>query len=219
MAVITVERKILQKNDEIAAQNRLMFKNANLFTLNLLSSPGSGKTTLLERTIEKLAHQLRVMVIEGDVQTDRDARRIARYDVPVAQIITNGACHLEAALVQDAVNQLELSEADLLIIENVGNLVCPASYDLGEDKKAVIVSTTEGDDKPLKYPKMFRVADVCVINKTDLLPYVEFDVHQLKENALNINPGLMFFTVSAKTGEGVDAWVEWLKNEVEKKNT
>lgn len=219
MAVITVERKILQKNDEIAAQNRLMFKNANLFTLNLLSSPGSGKTTLLERTIEKLAHQLRVMVIEGDVQTDRDARRIARYDVPVAQIITNGACHLEAALVQDAVNQLELSEADLLIIENVGNLVCPASYDLGEDKKAVIVSTTEGDDKPLKYPKMFRVADVCVINKTDLLPYVEFDVHQLKENALNINPGLMFFTVSAKTGEGVHAWVEWLKNEVEKKNT
>ncbi len=217
MNVITVERKILQKNDEIAAENRARFKENRLFTLNLVSSPGSGKTTLLERTLEILAGQLRISVVEGDVQTDNDARRIARYSVPVVQIITNGACHLEAKLVQDAVANLPLAQTDILVIENVGNLVCPASYDLGEDLKVVIFSTTEGDDKPLKYPKMFRVADVCIINKVDLLPYLEFDMAKARENALNINPGLTIFEVSAKTGEGIDEWIEWLRKEAQRR--
>lgn len=217
MSVITVERKILQKNDEVAAANRQMFAKSGLFTINLVSSPGSGKTTLLERTLEKISGQMRISVVEGDVQTDNDARRIAVYDIPVVQIVTNGACHLEAQLVQDAVANLPLADTDLLIIENVGNLVCPASYDLGEDMKVVLFSTTEGDDKPLKYPKMFRVADVCVINKTDLLPYIEFDMQKARENALKINPDLTIFEVSAKTGEGVNDWVNWLAGEVKRR--
>jgi len=217
MSVITVERKILQKNDEVAAANRQMFAKSGLFTINLVSSPGSGKTTLLERTLERISGQMRISVVEGDVQTDNDARRIAVYDIPVVQIVTNGACHLEAQLVQDAVANLPLADTDLLIIENVGNLVCPASYDLGEDMKVVLFSTTEGDDKPLKYPKMFRVAHVCVINKTDLLPYIEFDMQKARENALKINPDLTIFEVSAKTGAGVDAWLNWLAGEVKRR--
>jgi len=217
MSVITVERKILQKNDEVAAENRARFKENRLFTLNLVSSPGSGKTTLLERILEILAGQVRISVVEGDVQTDNDAQRIAKYNVPVVQIITNGACHLEAKLVQDAVANLPLEHTDILVIENVGNLVCPASYDLGEDLKVVLFSTAEGDDKPLKYPKMFRVADVCIINKIDLLPYIEFDMAKARENALNINPGLTIFEVSAKTGEGIDEWIEWLRKEAQRR--
>ncbi|MCK6619629.1 MAG: hydrogenase nickel incorporation protein HypB [Calditrichaceae bacterium] len=217
MSVITVERKILQKNDEVAAENRARFKENRLFTLNLVSSPGSGKTTLLERILEILAGQVRISVVEGDVQTDNDAQRIAKYNVPVVQIITNGACHLEAKLVQDAVASLPLEHTDILVIENVGNLVCPASYDLGEDLKVVLFSTAEGDDKPLKYPKMFRVADVCIINKIDLLPYIEFDMAKARENALNINPGLTIFEVSAKTGEGIDEWIEWLRKEAQRR--
>jgi hydrogenase nickel incorporation protein HypB len=210
MSVITVERKILQKNDEVAAENRAMFKNFNLFTINLVSSPGAGKTALLERTLERTGGQIHISVVEGDVQTDNDARRIAVYEIPVVQIVTNGACHLEAKLVQDAVANLPLDKTDLLVIENVGNLVCPASYDLGEDMKVVLFSTTEGDDKPLKYPKMFRVADVCIINKTDLLPYIEFDMEKARANALKINPDLTIFEVSAKTGNGIDEWIHWL---------
>jgi hydrogenase nickel incorporation protein HypB len=213
MSVITVERKILQKNDEVAAENRAMFKNFNLVTINLVSSPGAGKTALLEKTLERAGRQIRISVVEGDVQTDNDAQRIAVYEIPVVQIVTNGACHLEARLVQDAVANLPLDKSDLLVIENVGNLVCPASYDLGEDMKVVLFSTTEGDDKPLKYPKMFRVADVCIINKTDLLPYIEFDMVKAKENALKINPDLIIFEVSAKTGNGIDEWINWLKQE------
>lgn len=217
MSIITIERKILEKNDEIAAQNRARFKENCLFTLNLVSSPGSGKTTLLERTLEILAGQVRISVVEGDVQTDNDAQRIARYNVPVVQIITNGACHLEAKLVQDAVANLPLAQTDILVIENVGNLVCPASYDLGEDLKVVLFSATEGDDKPLKYPKMFRVAEVCIINKIDLLPYIEFDMAKAKENARSINPALTIFELSAKTGQGVDQWIAWLKKEVQRR--
>lgn len=213
MSVITVERKILQKNDEVAAENRAMFKNFNLFTINLVSSPGAGKTALLEKTLERAGRQIRISVVEGDVQTDNDAQRIAVYEIPVVQIVTNGACHLEARLIQDAAANLPLDKSDLLVIENVGNLVCPASYDLGEDMKVVLFSTTEGDDKPLKYPKMFRVADVCIINKTDLLPYIEFDMTKAKENALKINPDLIIFEVSAKTGNGIDEWIDWLKQE------
>ncbi len=210
MSVITVERKVLEKNDEVAAQLRNQFKAQNVKVFNLLSSPGSGKTTLLERTLEKL--DVKSAVIEGDVQTDNDAQRIAKHDVPVVQIVTNGGCHLDALLVRDALVTLEWQNVQLLFIENVGNLVCPASYDLGEDHKVVIISTTEGDDKPLKYPKMFRVADVCVLNKIDLLDYIDFDVAKFKENALKINPNLLFFETSAKSGDGIDKWVAWLKN-------
>ncbi len=210
MSVITVERKVLEKNDEVADDLRRGFKKKNITVLNLLSSPGSGKTTLLERTLEKLG-DVKTAVIEGDVQTDNDAQRIAKYNVPVVQIVTNGGCHLDAMLVRDALSNLQLDEAKLLFIENVGNLVCPASYDLGEDKKVVIISTTEGDDKPLKYPKMFRVADVCVLNKIDLLDYVDFDVDVFLQNALRINPNLVFFHASAKTGAGIDEWIDWLK--------
>ena len=211
MSVITVERKVLEKNDEIAQILRADFKRKNVTVLNLLSSPGSGKTTLLERTLEKL--RSKAAVIEGDVQTDNDAQRIAKHHVPVVQIITNGACHLDAMLVRDALENLALESVQLLFIENVGNLVCPASYDLGEDHKVVIVSTTEGDDKPLKYPKMFRVADICILNKIDLLEYVDFDVVQFKENARKINPELRFFDTSAKSGDGIDVWANWL-NEI-----
>jgi hydrogenase nickel incorporation protein HypB len=207
MSVITVERKVLQKNDEIASELRQMFKENNLTTFNLLSSPGSGKTTILERTIDMLKDKVRIGVVEGDVQTDNDARRIAAHNVPVVQIVTNGGCHLDANLVKNAVTNLDFTAIDLLFIENVGNLVCPASYDLGEDSKIVIVSTTEGDDKPLKYPKMFRVAQTCILNKTDLLPYVDFDVNIFKQNALKINPELEFFEVSAKSGEGFEEWI------------
>lgn len=214
MSVITVERKILKKNDEIAAENRNQFSQNKIFVINLLSSPGSGKTTLLEKTIAHLNGELSLAVIESDVQTDRDAQRISKYDVPVVQIVTNGGCHLEAKLVQDALPNLDLSATKLLIIENVGNLVCPSNYDLGENKKVVIASTTEGDDKPIKYPNMFRVAHICIINKIDLLPYVDFGIDQFKSYAMQINPSLQFFETSAKTGEGLAGWVDWLKEEI-----
>ena len=155
MPVVTVERKILKKNDEIARENRKTFTDHHLFTINMLSSPGSGKTTLLEKTLSRLPADIKCAVIEGDVQTDNDARRIEKYNVPVVQIVTNGGCHLEAKLIQDALDNFKLDDLSILIIENVGNLVCPANYDLGEEKKVVLVSTTEGDDKPLKYPTMF----------------------------------------------------------------
>jgi hydrogenase nickel incorporation protein HypB len=211
MSVITVERKVLEKNDEVAEVLRHQFKKQNLTVLNLLSSPGSGKTSLLERTLGFFNGEIKTAVIEGDVQTDNDAQRIAKYDVPVGQIVTNGGCHLDAMLIRDALSNLDLNEAQLLFIENVGNLVCPASYDLGEDKKVVIISTTEGDDKPLKYPKMFRVADICILNKIDLLDYVDFDVETFHENASRINPNLKFFQTSAKTDAGIEAWINWLK--------
>ncbi len=215
MSVITVERKILEKNDEAAATLRTNFQAQRLFVLNLLSSPGSGKTTLLERTLEQISPEIKTAVIEGDVQTDNDAQRIAKFKAPVVQIVTNGGCHLDALLVRDAVSQLPLDGVRLLFIENVGNLVCPAGYDLGENKKVVIVSTTEGDDKPLKYPHMFRVADVCVLNKTDLLPYVDFDVKTFRTNAEKVNPRLHFFELSAKTGDGVETWIDWLKKQID----
>jgi hydrogenase nickel incorporation protein HypB len=211
MSVITVERKVLEKNDELASKNRELFKKNNTYVINLVSSPGAGKTTLLEKTFEMMKEK-KIAVIEGDVQTSLDAERVAKYGVPVVQIVTNGACHLEAKLVQDALNNLELNDVRLLFIENVGNLVCPAGFDLGEDIKAVIASTTEGDDKPLKYPKMFINSSVLIINKTDLVPYLNCSVDELKRNALKINPKLKIFTVSAKTGEGMDEWVEWIKD-------
>ena len=211
MSVITIERKVLEKNDELARRNREMFVRKGIFALNMVSSPGSGKTSILERTLAILKGRLNVAVIEGDVQTDMDARRVARFDVPVAQIVTNGGCHLEAKLVADALEKLDLADADLLVIENVGNLVCPSNYDLGEAMKVVVASTTEGDDKPLKYPAMFRNASVLIINKIDLLPYLDCSIDTLRRNALQINPALKVFETSSKTGAGIPEWCSWLE--------
>ena len=214
MSVITIERKVLEKNDTIAAQNRREFAAARLFVINVVSSPGAGKTSLLEQTLARLKGRLRVSVVEGDVQTDLDARRVARYGAPVVQIVTNGGCHLEAKLVQDALSSLDLAATDLLVIENVGNLVCPANYDLGEAMKIVLLSTTEGDDKPLKYPSMFRNAAVLVVNKMDLLPYLPCNIETLIANAREVNPALRVFQVSCTTGAGLDDWCSWLSAQV-----
>jgi hydrogenase nickel incorporation protein HypB len=211
MSVITIERKVLEKNDEIARLNRALIESHGLFSFNVVSSPGAGKTSILERTLERLRDSLRIAVIEGDVQTDFDARRIARYGVPAIQIVTHGGCHLEARLVQDALARLNLQELDMLIIENVGNLVCPANYDLGEALKVVVLSTTEGDDKPLKYPVMFRNASVLIINKIDLLPYVSCDLDTVRRNALQINPQLKIFETSCTTEAGIPEWCSWLE--------
>lgn len=217
MGVLTVERKVLEKNDAVAQTNRQLLKSLGIFTLNLVSSPGSGKTSLVEKTIEYCRDKMKIAVIEGDVQTDLDARRVDVLGVPVVQIVTHGACHLEAALVRDALKQLDLSGIELLIIENVGNLVCPAGYDLGEDGKAVLVSVTEGDDKPLKYPAMFRNASVLLINKIDLLPYVPASLETLEKNALAINPQLKVFYTSCISGEGITEWSRWLESKIKKK--
>ena len=215
MPVITVERKILKKNDEIAAENRRLFNENQIYVINLLSSPGSGKTSLLEKTLELLNKEVAIGVVEGDVQTDNDAQRISRYQVPVVQIVTNGGCHLEALLVQNALKNFDLGSLQFLVIENVGNLVCPANYDLGETLKVVMMSTTEGDDKPAKYPAMFRVSDIMIINKIDLLDYVDFDLEKAKAHALQINPKLHIFELSCKTGQGIDQWLSWLRSRIE----
>ena len=216
MSIITVERKVLEKNDIVAAENRKKFKENKTLTLNLVSSPGSGKTSLVERTAHLSKNKFKLGVIEGDVQTNLDAERVDAYGVPVVQIITNGSCHLEAPLVRNAYNEFASKEFDVLFIENVGNLVCPAAYDLGEDHKVVIVSTTEGDDKPLKYPAMFRNADVLIINKTDLVPYVNCSLEALRNNALSINPNLKVFETSCTTDEGINGWCDWLQTQIRK---
>jgi hydrogenase nickel incorporation protein HypB len=211
MSVITIERKVLEKNEQLAQQNRELLRKRGILTLNFVSSPGAGKTTILEKTFQELGASLKIAVIEGDVQTDLDAQRVARYGVPVVQIVTMGGCHLEAKLVQDALEKLDLNGLDLLFIENVGNLVCPANYDLGEALKVVVLSTTEGDDKPLKYPAMFLNSSILIINKIDLIPYVNCDLNVLKKNALQINPALRVFEISCFTGVGIPEWCGWLR--------
>ncbi len=210
MNVITIERKILEKNDEVALQNRTFLEKLGVVAINLLSSPGSGKTSLLECVLERLQGRVAVAVIEGDVHTDLDSQRVARYGVPVVQIVTHGGCHLEAKLVQDALARLPLERTQALFIENVGNLVCPANYDLGEAMKVVVISTTEGEDKPLKYPAAFRNAHALIINKTDLLPYLSLRVEDLKRNARQVNPALVMFETSCVTGTGIAECCEWL---------
>jgi hydrogenase nickel incorporation protein HypB len=211
MSVITIERKVLEKNEQLAQRNRELFRERGIMALNFVSSPGAGKTTILEQTFQELLGSLKIAVIEGDVQTDLDAQRVARYGVPVVQIVTMGGCHLDAKLVQDALEKLDLNGLDLLFIENVGNLVCPANYDLGEALKVVVLSTTEGDDKPLKYPAMFLNSSVLIINKIDLIPYVNCDLNMLKKNALQINPALRIFEISCFTGAGIPEWCDWLR--------
>jgi hydrogenase nickel incorporation protein HypB len=214
MAVVTIERKVLEKNDEVAGRNRRAFRANNVYVINVVSSPGSGKTSILERTLEHYAGSVQIAVVEGDVQTDLDAQRVAKFNVPAVQIVTNGGCHLEAKLVQDALASFDLSKTQLLIIENVGNLVCPSNYDLGEAMKVVVASTTEGDDKPLKYPSMFLNASVLIINKVDLLPYLNCDLSTLRGNALKINPSLTIFETSCTTKAGIAEWCEWLRKKL-----
>jgi len=209
--VLDVEQDILQHNDLMAARNRGYFEAKNIFALNLVSSPGSGKTSLLERTLQDLKNDLSFYVIEGDQQTLNDADRISAVNIPVMQINTGKGCHLESDTVYDAVKKLNIENNSVLMIENVGNLVCPSMFDLGESKRVVIVSTTEGADKPIKYPDMFHTSDICIINKIDLLPYLNIDLSKLKEYALKVNPNLQFFEVSATTGEGMQDWYTWLK--------
>jgi hydrogenase nickel incorporation protein HypB len=217
--ILEVEQDILQHNDVMAARNRGYFEALNILPLNLVSSPGSGKTSLLERTLADLAASMDFYVIEGDQQTVNDANRIAALDVPVIQINTGKGCHLESDMVYEAVKQLGMKPNSILMIENVGNLVCPSMFDLGEKKRVVIISTTEGEDKPLKYPDMFHSSDVCIINKIDLLPYLNFDVQKVRDYALQVNPNLTFFEVSATSGEGMEASYEWLKDQVAESKT
>ncbi len=179
--------------------------------INIMSAPGAGKTTLLERTIERLRGQMGIGVIEGDIETTADAERIEAAGAQTVQINTRGACHLEAHMIRDALAEIEMEKLDLLVIENIGNLVCPAAWNLGEELRVVVVSTTEGDDKPAKYPQMFAISQVMLVNKLDLLPYVDYDLSKVKRQALEINPCLRIFEVSCKTGEGLDTWCKWLK--------
>jgi hydrogenase nickel incorporation protein HypB len=212
---ITIETDILARNNRLAANNRAMFAETKVFVLNLVSSPGSGKTTLLEKTLKDLSGTTRSAVIEGDQQTDNDAVRIAATGVPVRQINTGAACHLDAHMVGHVAEEFDLDNLDILFIENVGNLVCPSSFDLGEHHKVVVLSVTEGEDKPLKYPQMFHAADVMLLNKTDLLPHIDFDVAKCLAMARRVNPGITIFEVSARTGEGMADWYGWLRKQVE----
>jgi hydrogenase nickel incorporation protein HypB len=195
-------------------KNRGYFEAKNILTLNLVSSPGSGKTSLLERTIKDKNTEHSFYVIEGDQQTMNDANRIEAAGAPAVQVNTGNGCHLEADMILKAVQKLQPKDNSILVIENVGNLVCPSMFDLGESKRVVVISVTEGEDKPLKYPNMFHSSDICIINKTDLLPYVDFDVEKAKAYALQVNHHLEFFELSVKTGEGMDNWYNWLKNQL-----
>ncbi len=207
---IPLERKVLNENDRIAAGLRERFRERGVFCLNLISSPGSGKTSLLERTLEGFDKSRRVAVLTGDIQTDNDARRLARFGFPVRQITTGGACHLDARMVERALADIP-DEYRILFLENVGNLVCPTSYDLGEEARAVVLSVTEGEDKPLKYPATFHHADLMVLNKIDLLPYVPFQMELAREYARRVQPDIEIVDVSCATGEGLDRWRAWLE--------
>jgi len=208
---LSVEKKVLSENDKLAAEIRSRMTQNRIVSFNLVSSPGSGKTSLLERTLEALNDKLKIALIAGDVQTENDANRLSRAGGKMVRpLVTGGACHLDARMVSRVLDELDLTDIDILFIENVGNLVCPSSYDLGEDMKIVLMSTTEGDDKPLKYPAMFRRSSVFVINKIDLLGLSNFDMERVRENALSINGNLRIFELSCRTGDGLDIWFEWL---------
>ncbi len=208
--VVQLEQDVLAQNNLLAQRNRGYFEAKNILALNMVSSPGSGKTTVLEKTISDLKKDISFYVIEGDQQTMNDAYRIESTGAPVIQINTGNGCHLDSEMIYNAVKQLEIAENSVLVIENVGNLVCPSMFDLGEMHRVVVISVTEGEDKPVKYPNMFHSSDICIINKTDLLPYVDFNIDKAKEYALQVNSRLKFFEISAKTGEGMQNWYDWL---------
>ncbi len=211
MKRVVVEKKILERNDESAEKIRQILKDKNVFALNFMASPGAGKTTVIEKTIEALKDSYRISYIDGDLDTDRDASRIKKLGVDVVQINTSGACHLDADMVLRALEQISL-DCDILIIENVGNLVCPATFDVGANRNVVILSVPEGDDKVKKYPVMFNVADVVLLNKVDLLKFLDFNVEKVKKELKEINPHADFIEISAKDGHGMDTWFEYLKN-------
>lgn len=211
---VVFEQDVLLRNNLLAERNRGYFEARNVLAINFLSSPGSGKTSLLEKTIPLIKNDHPVSVIEGDQQTTRDAERIQALSVPVLQVNTGTGCHLDALMINKAVREMNLAGNSLLCIENVGNLVCPALFDLGEAMKVVVISVTEGDDKPLKYPTMFHEAEVCILNKMDLLPYVPFDAAKCRQNAMMVNHHLEWFELSAATEEGVDVWIKWLKSKL-----
>ncbi|MEJ5338210.1 MAG: hydrogenase nickel incorporation protein HypB [Aquificaceae bacterium] len=210
---VSLFRKVLEKNDLQAEENREHFHEHGVFAINLMSSPGAGKTSLLERTIE-LLQDFRIGVIEGDLETDRDAQRIKAKGAPAVQITTGSACHLDAFMVHEGLHQLPLEELDIVFIENVGNLVCPASYDVGAHMNVVLLSVVEGDDKPEKYPVMFRNAQLMVITKTDLLPYTDFSMERATRSARKVNPSIDVIRLSVRTGEGMDEWLEYLRFKV-----
>ncbi len=213
---VSVVRNILEANDRIARQNREIFDENNLLVINLMSSPGAGKTSLLEKTISALNTDFKMGIIEGDIQSSHDAKRIAKTGVPVVQINTDGACHLDANMIRDTFAEFSFKDLDLLVVENVGNLVCPAEFKVGEDFKVMILSVTEGDDKPTKYPLMFHESSVLLINKIDLLPYVDCSVEKITEDSLKINPHMTIFRISCKTGEGLEDWYGWVRQKIRK---
>jgi hydrogenase nickel incorporation protein HypB len=214
-----VLENVLDANDTLARANRDMFDRAETYTINMMSSPGAGKTALLERTLERLRNQLRLGVLEGDVQTTLDADRLARFHIPLVQVNTDpgfgGECHLDANMVRSGLGELPLEDIDILIIENVGNLVCPAEFRVGEDSRVMVYSVTEGEEKPLKYPLMFRSADLVLVNKVDLLEHLDFDLEQFLGNLDAVNPGVSTILTSARTGQGVDEWCDWLGRRLE----
>ena len=212
---VKVATKILEANDRIAADNRKIFDGAGVFVVNLMSGPGAGKTSLLERTLAAKGG-LRIGVVEGDIAGSDDAERIEKYGAPVVQINTGGACHLDANMISDVLGDLPLGELDVLFIENVGNLVCPAEFKVGEDMKVMLLSIAEGHDKPLKYPLMFQESSALVLNKIDLLPHTDVDVEKIRKDALSLNTGLRIFEVSCRTGAGIDEWVAWLAGKAKK---
>ncbi len=208
--VIDLNLDIMSQNNLLAQRNRGYFEGRNVLCLNMVSSPGSGKTTILEKTIGSLISSREIFVIEGDQQTTRDAERIQNSGAPAIQVNTGTGCHLDANMIRSALNKMEVNSGSLLFIENVGNLVCPALFDLGEQKRVVVISVTEGEDKPLKYPYMFQSSDLCLINKTDLLPYVDFDMEKAGNYARQLNPKLEIILLSARTGEGMQQWFNWI---------
>jgi hydrogenase nickel incorporation protein HypB len=214
-----VLENVLDANDTLARANKDMFDRAETYTINMMSSPGAGKTALLERTLERLRSQLRLGVLEGDVQTTLDADRLARFHIPLVQVNTDpgfgGECHLDANMVRSGLGELPLEDIDILIIENVGNLVCPAEFRVGEDVRVMVYSITEGEEKPLKYPLMFRSADLVLVNKVDLLEHLDFDLEQFLGNLDAVNPGVSTILTSARTGQGVDEWCDWLGQRLE----
>jgi hydrogenase nickel incorporation protein HypB len=212
---VKVATKILEANDRIALENKKVFDRAGVFVINLMSGPGAGKTSLLEKTLSGRG-ELRIGVIEGDIAGSDDAERIEKFGAPVVQINTGGACHLDANMISEVLGDLPMDGLDLLFIENVGNLVCPAEFKVGEDMKVMLLSIAEGHDKPLKYPLMFQESSALVLNKIDLAPYTDVDIGKIKKDALSLNPKLKIFEVSCRTGQGIETWVEWLKERARK---
>lgn len=216
---IKVIRKILEANDRISDQLKQFFREKGILVINLMSSPGAGKTTLLEKTLSDLKKEFNIAVIEGDLQTSNDAERIAATGAQVIQINTEGGCHLDGSMVLEAANQMELDNVDILFVENVGNLVCPAEFSVGEDYKVTILSVVEGDDKPQKYPLIFAESQVMLLNKTDLLPYVDFNMEKASNFARSLKSEIEIYPISAKTGEGIEHWYDWLRKEVKGKKS